>query len=228
MQKKFTEEEISEIESQLSFPQGEKGVEMALNMNRGNAGMIEASIAALGIKDGQHILEIGHGNCSHLPQILSSASSLTFTGLEISQTMRNEAERINRDPAIFQNGGSAEFLWYDGKSLPFWEEKFEGVLTVNTLYFWKNPEKMLNEIWRVMKPGGRLVVTFAKKDFMEKLPFVRSKFNLYNNDDFEQIAKSTLFPQLQIIDKTDFAVNKLGEPIERQFSVAILEKQWGH
>lgn len=224
MKNQFSEQEISEMESQLSFPHGEKGVEMALNMNRGNAGMIEASIVALGIKDCQHILEIGHGNCNHLPKILSSAKSLSFTGLEISETMRNEAEKLNCDPMIFQNGGSAAFLCYDGENLPFGDEVFDCVLTVNTLYFWKAPLEMLNEIWRVMKPGGNLVVTFAKKDFMKNLPFVRSRFMLYNNDDFEELANASRFPSLKIIDKSDHTIDKTGSPVKRQFSVAILTK----
>jgi SAM-dependent methyltransferase len=59
---------------------------------------------------------------------------------------------------------------YEGKKLPFEDETFDKIFTVNTVYFWENPVEFLNEIYRVLKDDGTFVLTFGQRDFMEKLP----------------------------------------------------------
>ena len=43
-------------------------------------------------------------------------------------------------------------------------------MTVNTIYFWSNPVKLIGEIERTLKLNGICVLTFGDKDFMQKLP----------------------------------------------------------
>lgn len=221
MQTDFKEEELKEIESQLSFPNGENGIEMAKMMNETNIRMTIESILALELKKGDCIAELGHGNCDHLKTILSSDDSLYFYGLEISETMQKEAQNINKK---WINGQKAEFLLYDGENIPLKDESLHKIMTVNTLYFWKNPLELLNELYRVLKPKGRLVITFAKAEFMEKLPFVRNKFSLFNNHKVLELIKPSSFKVVAINDKEDTVKSKHGEIVERAFTVLVLEK----
>ena len=58
------------------------------------------------------ILEVGHGN-AHLEQLLKLADDLNYTGLDISETMRDQALRKN---IKFEN--QSQFLFYDGQNIP--------------------------------------------------------------------------------------------------------------
>jgi ubiquinone/menaquinone biosynthesis C-methylase UbiE len=46
------------------------------------------------------------------------------------------------------------------ESLPFPDDMFDKAQCVHVLYFWKDIEKSLREIARVLKPGGRLGLLF--------------------------------------------------------------------
>jgi ubiquinone/menaquinone biosynthesis C-methylase UbiE len=55
---------------------------------------------------------------------------------------------------------------YDGvaESMPFKDDFFDYVLITTTLCFLKNPFKGLNEIKRVLKPGGTLIIGMIDKN----------------------------------------------------------------
>jgi SAM-dependent methyltransferase len=50
-------------------------------------------------------------------------------------------------------------VFYDGKRIPFNEGRFDGVFTTEVLEHVFNPDEILPEINRVMKPGGLLLLT---------------------------------------------------------------------
>ncbi len=107
-------EELKILAQNLANPQGEKGIEIGEMMNATNISMTLESIRTLLIEDDEHILEIGHGNAGHLKNILSLAQNLHYTGIDISETMHQEAKRLNKE---FDS--QAEFILYEGKKLPF-------------------------------------------------------------------------------------------------------------
>src|SRR5690554_7668608 len=84
--------ELKALAEQLRQPNGLKGIEIADMMNETNIKMTFHSIDHLGILDNDHILELGHGNCKHLPYVLKQKNKLTYYGLEISELMNNEAK----------------------------------------------------------------------------------------------------------------------------------------
>ncbi len=217
----FTTEELLEIEKQLSYPEGESGLKIAENMNESNIQMTISTIDSLNIIDGNILLEIGHGNCGHLNKIFDQTKNIQYIGLEISDTMKNEAERRNQE---LIKEYDINFLLYDGIQLPFSNDSIDKIFTVNTLYFWKNPTHFLNEIYRVLRIGGQLVLTFAQKEFMKKLPFVKDKFYLYNNKDIINLTNTTNFQITEFIDKKDIVKSKSGDVVEREYTVVKMTK----
>jgi tRNA G46 methylase TrmB len=113
---KFTQDELKRIEQQLSNPEGEFGVEIAKNMNESNIKMTINSIKSLNLLESDILLEIGHGNCGHLKKIYNATNDIQYFGLEISETMKYEAERINQN--LIQNN-RINFSLYDGIKIPF-------------------------------------------------------------------------------------------------------------
>lgn len=74
----------------------------------------------------------------------------TFTGCDFSEKMVEEATKQNQK---LIKTGQAKFYLANAENLPFENEVFNKVFSVNTLYFWENPALILSEIWRVLQPA---------------------------------------------------------------------------
>lgn len=214
----MTENELKILAQQLSNPEGELGKDVAKMMNETNISMTKETIKALLLTDSEKVLELGHGNAGHLSYLLDFAQNINYTGLEISETMKSEAQAINQKYLP-----QAKFQLYDGKKIPFENESFDKILTVNTIYFWENPVDFLNEIYRVLKEHGSFVLTFAKKDFVETLPFT-ADFKLYNYEDIELLISQTNFKRMIKSDKEEMITSKTGKPVKREYSVLTIKK----
>lgn len=221
MKKEITENDLIQLAKQLSCPEGQNGIETGDMMNEGNIEMTLSSIKALNIKDGDAILELGHGNCGHLSKILNEANHINYTGLEISETMQQQALLKNSE---FVSDNIARFNIYNGENIPYENNTFDKVMTVNTIYFWTNPLHLFAEIYRVLKPDGLFILSFAQKEFMEKLPFTQYGFNLFNNQKLSELIQQTNFKTVEFIEKTDIAKSKTGETVNRLYTIAKIRK----
>lgn len=213
----MTPEELKKLAQHLKNPQGIQGIQVAQNMNQSNEQMIRKSIKFLDIQPKQKILEIGHANGAHVQEFFKIANSIQFYGLETSDTMYREAQKYNRKL-------NATFHLYDGIIIPFDENFFDRIISVNTLYFWSDPQKLLNEIEQTLKPKGIAVLTFIDKTFMQNLSFVGQEFTLYDLKDFNQLIQTS---QIQIIDtqeETEKVKSKTGDWVERKYTMVKLQK----
>jgi ubiquinone/menaquinone biosynthesis C-methylase UbiE len=214
-------EELQAIAAQLKHPTGEKGIEMANMMNETNINMTRHSVQNLNIKAGNSILELGHGNAGHVEFIFEQAENLKYYGLEMSELMFQEARQINRN---FVSQKQAFFSLYDGNAVPFHDDFFDKIFTVNTIYFWQEPEKLLLEIYRVLKPNGLFCITFAEESFMKQFPFTIFEFELYSTEKVEQLVQKTLFKILDKETLTEKVKTRTGELVDRDFTTIVLEK----
>lgn len=221
MKQEFTKKQLEEIEKQLSCPTGVKGIEIANSMNLSNISMTKNSIDALKISNSNRILEVGHGNCGHLIYILNKATNINYIGLEISETMMKEA-LLQLDKQ--QRSKNISFQLYDGEKIPFRNNYFDKIFTVNTLYFWKNPINFLAELSRVLKKDGICIITFAQKKFMQSLPFVNNKFKLYSNENIKLLLKNTVFTIVNTLQKTEQVKSKSGNLVNRKYTLIVLKK----
>jgi ubiquinone/menaquinone biosynthesis C-methylase UbiE len=215
-------EELQAIASQLKHPSGEKGIEMANMMHETNINMTRHSVQNLHLTSGNTILELGHGNAGHLEYIVEQAQDLVYYGLEMSALMCQEAQQIN---AAVVAKKQTHFSLYNGTDIPFEEASFDKIFTVNTIYFWQEPEKLLSEIYRVLHPKGTFCITFAEESFMKQLPFTQFEFELYSTEKAERLIGKTAF---QIIHKetlTEKVKSKTGELVDRNFTTLVLRKR---
>lgn len=218
-------EALKELALQLSQPQGIKGIEIANMMNETNITMTLHAINSLvALNNDSNILELGHGNCGHLHHLLSENKHLTYYGLEISELMNKEAQKVN---AYFIESKQAHFSLYDGLNIPFPEDYFNKIFTVNTIYFWENPQALLSELYRVVKENGIVIITFAQKSFMEQLPFTQFGFNLYDTEKIEQLINTSSFKMISTSTQSEMIkskISKTGESIKREFTTVVLKK----
>lgn len=215
------QEELQAIASQLKHPTGEKGIEMGNMMNETNINMTRHSIQNLQIDSGNKILELGHGNAGHVEFIFEQAENIKYYGLEMSELMFQEARQTNRN---YVSQKQAFFSIYDGNTIPFEDNSFNKVFTVNTIYFWQEPEKLLSEIYRVLQSKGILCITFAEESFMKQLPFTQFEFELYSTEKAEKLIGKSSFKIINKETLTEKVKSKTGELVDRAFTTLVLEK----
>ncbi|WP_300666430.1 methyltransferase domain-containing protein [Fluviicola sp.] len=213
-------EQLEALAAQLGNPSGEKGIEVAEMMNETNIGMTKNSISNLRLRDGDSVLELGHGNAGHLNFLFSQSNDIQYTGLEISSLMHEEAKQSNH---AYAAAGKARFVLYDGEKMPLEDHAVDKAFTVNTIYFWKDPEKVFAELSRILKPDGMLALTFAHRSFMEMLPFTVFGFTLYNPDEILKIISETNFQPDHQDEQREVVKTKTGESVERFFSTLVLK-----
>jgi len=105
----------------------------------------------------QDTLDLGAGT-GQLSLYLA-AQGARVTGLDISGKMLARA----RDKAV-QANLACLFLEADAAALPFPDGSFDVVTCLTALEFFPYPADALAEAWRVLRPGGRLVVGTIHRD----------------------------------------------------------------
>jgi ubiquinone/menaquinone biosynthesis C-methylase UbiE len=186
----MSEEQLRAIATNLRKPEGELGKQVGQKMNEGNRHMNLYAIEAVEPASGDDILEVGMGNGYFVNEIFSKVSDICYTGCDFSQTMVDEAHRINT-PLVRE--GKAKFILSDAAKLPFGDHTFDKVFTVNTLYFWETPAVTLAELRRVLKPKGKLVIAIRPKSTMQHLLFVKYGFTMYTKEDVVKILSGNGF-----------------------------------
>lgn len=92
------------------------------------------------------VLEIGVGDGSHLPLY----GSHHITAIDISEAMLHKARRFESD--------TINLLLMNGEDMHFEHGSFDYVVISHAIAVVKDPDKLLEEVYKVMKPGGKLFI----------------------------------------------------------------------
>jgi ubiquinone/menaquinone biosynthesis C-methylase UbiE len=214
---KLTEAELQELAGQLRCPSGDSGIKVGEMMNFTNSNIIIKTIESLNLKNGDILLEIGPGNGSHVNDIIKAASGIQYHGIDISETMVTEAQK--------QTIGlrNVAFRLSDGENIPYEDASFDKIFTTNTIYFWKDPEKYTAEIARVLKSGGLISIGFIPKSTMQKIPFAKFGFEMYDPESVAGLLEKGGFIIQDIIADSEFVLSNNGEKIEREIVIITAE-----
>ena len=218
----MTEEDLKMLAAQLSHPKGDTGIEVGLRMADNNRGMIITTLDELLLSPGDKVLEIGHGNGWHLPDLFESYSDSHYVGLERSELMHNEAKSRYQSQSDRLNG-TADFILNDSPILPFQDQSFQRIFSVNTLYFWEDPDRMLTEIARILMPGGSCLLSYADASCLAALPFTKYGFRSYERVELEELALRNGFHSAEFHHHSERIVSPEGESFERVYTIAVLE-----
>jgi ubiquinone/menaquinone biosynthesis C-methylase UbiE len=174
-------------------------------------GWIETKqMLAAGIQSG-HALEIGPGPGIKGLEWLKHTSNTKLTSLDISEDMLRVARKNAEDYGLSDR--VTYVLGNATQAIPFEDESFDVAFSNGSLHEWEYPEKVFNELYRVLKPNSMLFVSDLRRDInplmklmvkvttkpKEILPgFITSLNAAYTVDEMVEIMKKTAFKQFRV------------------------------
>ncbi|MEJ1928783.1 class I SAM-dependent methyltransferase [Nostoc sp. NIES-2111] len=160
-------------------------------MNKSNLALNEEGLRLLAVPDTPFaLLELGMGNGGLVPDWLARYPGLSYTGVDFSPLMVEQALAINAEAVT---AGWARFLLGEAHALPVESAAFDAVFTANTIYFWPDPQAVLREFCRVLKPGGVLLMALRSEETMKALPFTEHGFTRYSRARLEALMAASPF-----------------------------------
>ncbi|MBS1597871.1 MAG: class I SAM-dependent methyltransferase [Bacteroidetes bacterium] len=181
---------MKSLAKQLRKPGGRLGKKVGKKMNESNETLYDFAIETMQLSEGDNILEIGFGNGKFFNKIFSVRNDLKISGLDYSAEMINEARASNQSHI---DSGKLTLRYGSSDKIPFPANSFDKVFCINVVYFWEQPGKHLEEIYRVLKPGGKFYSVLRAKETMQQMPFTKFGFNIYTREDWEAIMKNNQF-----------------------------------
>lgn len=114
-------------------------------------------LAAVG---GERVLDVGCGTGGAVRALAAAVGNLgRVVGLDVSRTMVEEARARAADcPA------PVEFVLGDAHAMPFPDGTFDAAYSLRVFEIIGDPRRVLSEMARVLRPGGRLVVNGIDMD----------------------------------------------------------------
>lgn len=98
----------------------------------------------------ENLLDIGFGSGIFLPVLAKKTKNLY--GIDICAPLLAVKIMANK------NGAFPKLIKGDILNMPFPDKKFDGIFCLSTLEFLENTEKAMGEIFRISKPGAKIII----------------------------------------------------------------------
>ena len=184
------------IMSQFAKPTGYFGKILAKGMARGHREFYENALKVINPQKDDTYLEIGFGSGVFINKYLTHISRIA--GIDYSEDMVKLASNVNKK---LIESGKAEFKQGDASVLPWGNNEFSVVAAIEVFFFLNDADKVLNEIFRVLKPNGRLIIemSFNKDDGMDHRRHIKKmKLRLYSGTEMKKMVENAGFSDVVV------------------------------
>ena len=130
----------------------------------------------------QHVLDVGCGGGQLAIHLKETYPQMQLTGIDLSVSQISRARTRARKSGIQIRLEAA-----DAQDLPFPDAHFDVVYSFGSAKHWPDPLKGFSECWRVLKPGGELLVADATSDATRE-----QVENFYDISQFPRIFKKPI------------------------------------
>jgi SAM-dependent methyltransferase len=117
-------------------------------------------VRLLDIQTRDWVLEIGCGPGLAIGQITHLATEGYVVGVDHSEVMIQQARRRNAEAFRL---GRVDLRLASVSALSSMQERFDKVLSVNSIQFWDSPVERLRELRRLMRPHGTIAVALQPR-----------------------------------------------------------------
>ncbi len=153
----------------------------------------------MNIQPDDRVLDVGCGSGVAIKLIAQIAVEGFVAGVDYSEEMVQQALRRN---AAAVQAGRVEIRHSNVAALPYDDESFDKVCAIETFYFWPDPVANLQEVRRVMKPGGLVALAMEgskEAPNWQKLAAQTAQmgFPLYSGAEMVKMLTAAEFSQAQ-------------------------------
>jgi ubiquinone/menaquinone biosynthesis C-methylase UbiE len=143
------------LENQCSKPTGWLGRFSLWRMNASHSKLTDWGLEHISIENHYTILDVGCGGGRTVGKLASIATQGKVYGVDYSDESVAATKRTN---AQWINLGRVEARHGSVSQLPFPDGMFDLITAVETHFWWPNLPGDMREVFRVLKPGGTLIL----------------------------------------------------------------------
>jgi len=189
------------VAQQLSRPSGLIG-QFILGpvWNKRNAALNDVAFDHLALNPHDRVLEVGFGGGYLLGRMSTVVTGGCLSGVDVSPAMVAVCEK--RFASLVQSG-RLDLKCARAESLPYPDDHFTKVCTVNSIFYWQSVPQALAEFRRVLRDDGLLMMCFTCKASIEKRGFTRQGVATYEADDVRHVTEAAGFCSIRITHNSD-------------------------
>ena len=191
--------------NQVRNPSGKIGQIIAKGMNKGHAKLAKWGLSKIIIEPNYIVLDIGCGGGGNIKRFAEIIEDGKIYGIDYSETAISVSREVNK---IYIENGNVEIYNASVSSLPFKDDFFNIVSGFETYYFWPDLPKDLKEIYRVLKPKGKLILVNEgylcsnekKRKKAEKWSTL-GQFHIHTPEEYNDFLTKAGFSDIQIFEE---------------------------
>ena len=183
------------LDDQYRTPRGLTGFLVGQDMQQQHRPETLWTLDLLDVRPDQTLLEIGSGPGLLLGKIAVQLTSGRVFALDLSRSMVRMARLRN---LIHLLRGTLRVDQGDAMKLPYHVGQFDSIVSVHSIYFWPEPAQVLQECRKVLRPGGKLVLTFMPR---RKWPQegAGATCHVFSEEEMVSLLQKTGFSSVKVI-----------------------------
>jgi ubiquinone/menaquinone biosynthesis C-methylase UbiE len=167
----------------------------------------------LDIKPGERVLDVGCGDGYY--DMIIAKSGAKVTGIDIHEKRLSKAQRLYRNER-------SEFLYMNAEEMSFGDASFDRVVSFCVVEHFHHDERVMQNISRVLKPGGCFVFSV---DSLSN-PEITAEERARHKQRYGVYAFYTIENVREKLSRTGFDIEKVQYLMTKAYELALIRLSW--